>query len=55
VELHHGGKFAKLFAGNPSKHRQGRVIMTWGIFFGFFWMGLGVLAFLYLLKAKDKA
>lgn len=30
-------------------------IMTWGIFFALFWMLLGVVAFLYLLKAKDAA
>jgi hypothetical protein len=30
-------------------------IMTWGICFALFWMALGVVAFLYLLKAKDAA
>ena len=30
-------------------------IMTWGIFFALFWMALGVVAFLYLLQAKDAA
>lgn len=28
-------------------------IMTWGILFAIFWMGLGAIAFLYLLKSKD--
>lgn len=29
--------------------------MIWGIFFAIIWLLLGVLAFRFMLKAKDKA